>query len=306
MITFTLDRFTFALTKGLADGRHAATADTSDILAAIEQNTELREAVERRYAARAEAAEKERDALRAQVEAMRPVVEAARVFNQHHWQTPMGAARTPKRDEWEEELTRLGELLNAAISAAPPPPADNVRPAAEPPPAPLCRVCGKMAHEGKHATELGEGHDYEPGARPAPSGFVPGARVRVRMDADCPSGLRGCVGTVVEPTDYQRSVAVHFSAWGMTHSWKESNLDLLPATPAAPVRDEPVMSPADAEELRARRDAEGWERADANHRELRALPSGRVRATHYGAHRKSVDAETWPDLCRALGLEGWK
>jgi len=27
---------------------------------------------------------------------------------------------------------------------------------------PLCAVCGKSAREGKHATDLGEGHDYVP------------------------------------------------------------------------------------------------------------------------------------------------
>ncbi len=27
---------------------------------------------------------------------------------------------------------------------------------------PLCAVCGKGSRDGKHATDLGEGHDYEP------------------------------------------------------------------------------------------------------------------------------------------------
>ena len=27
---------------------------------------------------------------------------------------------------------------------------------------PLCAVCGKKPREGKHATDLGEGHDYVP------------------------------------------------------------------------------------------------------------------------------------------------
>lgn len=27
---------------------------------------------------------------------------------------------------------------------------------------PKCAVCGKGAREGNHATDLGEGHDYEP------------------------------------------------------------------------------------------------------------------------------------------------
>jgi hypothetical protein len=31
------------------------------------------------------------------------------------------------------------------------------------PAAPLCRTCGKGPREGRHATDLGEGHDYEPG-----------------------------------------------------------------------------------------------------------------------------------------------
>ncbi len=65
-------------------------------------------------------------AAQADVERMRPVVEAARVFNTHHWLTPNGANGTPKREAWEDERHRLGDLLHKALQALRSPPASVV------------------------------------------------------------------------------------------------------------------------------------------------------------------------------------
>jgi hypothetical protein len=72
-------------------------------------------------------------------------------------------------------------------------------------------------------------------------------------------------------------------------------------------RDALQSAGVDTIELRARRDAEGWVRADPEGRDfMYDTDDAAIVATQYGSRFMRVDAPDWPALCRALKLPGWE